>query len=154
MQPKISLREIALLTAKAFGITAKELDVRTGRSDRQCHARFAICALAKEFRPDKSYSQIRALFGYRDHTSVIHGLRAVPKLMGRNLAFAEKFRLARAAVMAWKPGDGPADASVVFAPGRPTPSSERQPAAKSVASGALAFLAQRLSRVPVREAAE
>lgn len=158
MSTKISLREIALLTAKAFGITAKELDVRTGSSDRQCHARFAICTLAKEFRPEKSYSQIRVLFGYRDHTSVIHGLRATPRLIGRDEVFAEKFRLARAAVIAWKPGDAMPDGSIVFAPGEIARRAEPASRAKSVAPSAFAFLASRMSservRVPVKEAAE
>jgi hypothetical protein len=153
MDSKISLREIALLTAKAFGITPKELDVRTGSTDRQCHARFAICALAREFRPEKSYSQIRVLFGYRDHTSVIHGLRATPKLVGRDEVFAGKFHLARASVIAWKPGDSVPGGSIVFAPGERAGKLEPASRVKSGAPSAFAFLAHRLSRVSEKETA-
>jgi len=150
---KIPRRAIALLTAQAFGITAKEIDVKAGRCDRLCRVRFAICLLIREFRPETSYPQIAALIGYRDHTSVIHGIREGRRLIARNQHFRECLSAAQELIMAWKPGDGPGDASVVWVPAKIAKTPERQPAAKSAAPSALAFLAQRLSRVPEKETA-
>jgi len=153
MTSKIPRRAIALLVSKAFGITPKELDARTGRSDRQCFARFAACFLIKELRPETTQRQIAAIIGYVDRSTVSTALERAAHLTVNNQTFAKNLLAARDLIAAWKPGDGQLASSTVFAPSTLAVIPRTPPARKSESPSAFAFLASRMSsnRVPVQK---
>jgi hypothetical protein len=101
---KIPRRVIVLLTAKAFGVSAKELDARTGRTDRQARARFAICLMLQEFRPETTQPQMAVCAGYSDRSTVNHALREGRRLIVRDQRFADSLRVAQDSILAWRPG--------------------------------------------------
>lgn len=90
-----SLRAIAALTAKYFGLTMAELKSPL-RRQALVTARGAAMYLARDLT-DKSLDEIGEFFGGRDHTTVLHAVRRTQKLMAEDratrLAVAELKRL-------------------------------------------------------------
>lgn len=90
-----SVRTIAGLTAKYFGLTIAELKSPL-RRQALVTARGVAMFLARELT-DKSLDVIGAFFGGRDHTTVLHAYRRTQKLMAEDrptrLAVAELKRL-------------------------------------------------------------
>lgn len=90
-----SLRAIAGLTARYFGLTVAQLKSPM-RRQALVTARGMAMYLARELT-DKSLDEIGSFFGGRDHSTVLHSCRRVQKLVaedrGTRLAAAELKRL-------------------------------------------------------------
>ena len=93
-----SLREIASLTAKYFGLTLSDLKSPERRQPLVA-ARGVAMHLVRQLT-GKSYAEIGRYFGRRDHTTVLHGCRRTESLLARDrttrLAVAELRRLLNA----------------------------------------------------------
>lgn len=72
LQP--SLERIFAATARHYGLTVETL-VGPSRSRTVCHARSLAMYLARHLT-DRSFSSIGRACGNRDHTTVLHGMRA------------------------------------------------------------------------------
>ncbi|MFZ5666939.1 MAG: helix-turn-helix domain-containing protein [Pseudomonadota bacterium] len=86
----------APITAKRIiEIVAKHTDVSvddmTGprRHSNLVTARHLAAALIRQWRPDLSYPQIGRLFGGRDHSTIIHGRRAIMERVKRDPDLAQ-----------------------------------------------------------------
>jgi chromosomal replication initiator protein len=79
-----SLRDIACLTAKYFGLTLVEMKSPKRRQPLVA-GRAVAMYLARQLTA-KSFAQIGAYFGGRDHTTVLHGCRRTERLIGRDRA--------------------------------------------------------------------
>jgi chromosomal replication initiator protein len=79
-----SLREIAGLTAKYFGLRLAEL--KSPRRRQPLVAGRGVAMYLARQLTDKSLQQIGEFFGGRDHTTVLHGYRRTEKLLGRDRA--------------------------------------------------------------------
>lgn len=127
MDPKITRRAVAELTAKAFDTNLKIL-CSTSRSREHTKARFAVWYLVKEFRPEASLKELGRLLD-KDHTTVIHGLVRAKEFAELNREFADRLHQARRMIAQWRPGEAPeAERAVSLVP--PTPKPETPPAVK------------------------
>jgi chromosomal replication initiator protein len=79
-----SLQEIATQTAKHFGL--KLSDLKSPRRMQSLVAARGIAMILARQLTNKSYQQIGAFFGGRDHTTVIHGCQQTEKLVRRDRA--------------------------------------------------------------------
>lgn len=79
-----TLREIAALTAKYFGLKLSDLKSPL-RRQAFVAGRGVAMYLARQLT-NKSLAQIGEFFGGRDHTTVLHGCRRTEKLFGRDRA--------------------------------------------------------------------
>ncbi len=77
-----SLRDIACLTARYFGLTLAQLKSPLRRQPLVA-ARGVAMVLSRDLT-NKSLEQIGAFFGGRDHTTVLHGCRRTEKLFRRD----------------------------------------------------------------------
>ncbi|MBI3837639.1 MAG: ATP-binding protein [Planctomycetia bacterium] len=77
-----SLREIACLTAKYFGLKLSDLKSPL-RRQQLVAARGVAMYLARQLT-DTSLHQVGVFFGGRDHTTVLHGCRRTEKLLKRD----------------------------------------------------------------------
>ena len=77
-----SLRQIATLTAKYFGLSLTELKSPLRRQPLVA-GRAVAMYLARQLT-DKSFAQIGDYFGKRDHTTVLHGCRQTERLLRRD----------------------------------------------------------------------
>jgi chromosomal replication initiator protein len=77
-----SLRDIACLTAKYFGLKLSDLKSPLRRQPLVT-ARGVAMYLARQLT-DKSLEQIGAFFGGRDHTTVINGCRRTEEMLNRD----------------------------------------------------------------------
>lgn len=97
--PVLTRRDVANLTAKAFGIAPREL-FSCCRTYNVVWPRQAAYLLIREFMPDSSLSQIGKTLN-KDHTTVIHGLRQAKWREGNNPVFAAKLNEARNLIREW-----------------------------------------------------
>lgn len=95
----LTRRDVANLTAKAFGIAPRELFSRCRTYD-VVWPRQAAYLLIRETFPDSSLSQIGKTLN-KDHTTVIHGLRKAKWREGNNPVFASKLDEARNLIREW-----------------------------------------------------
>lgn len=104
MDPKITRRTIAHLTANAFDTN---LDALCGqsRSPRHCKARYAIWLLTRELFPSVSLSILGSIVGGKDHSTVLHGLARATHFLGTDPDFAKRIGRARKAIAEWRPGE-------------------------------------------------
>jgi chromosomal replication initiator protein len=77
-----TLRDVALLTAKYFGLKLSDLKSPLRRQPLVA-ARGVAMYLARQLT-DKSLEQIGAFFGGRDHTTVLYGLGRIEKMLRRD----------------------------------------------------------------------
>jgi chromosomal replication initiator protein len=82
-----NLRQIAALTAKHFGLTLSELK-SPARRQSLVAGRGVAMYLARQLT-DKSFEQIGAFFGGRDHTTVLHGCQKTERLISRDRAIRQ-----------------------------------------------------------------
>jgi chromosomal replication initiator protein len=82
-----NLRQIAALTAKHFGLTLTELK-SSARRQSLVAGRGVAMYLARQLT-DKSFEQIGAFFGGRDHSTVLHGCQKTERLISRDLAIRQ-----------------------------------------------------------------
>jgi chromosomal replication initiator protein len=83
-QHRPTLREIALLTARYFGLKLSDLK-SSGRRQGLVAGRQVAMYLARQLT-DESLGQIGDFFGGRDHTTVLHGCRRTEKLLSQDRA--------------------------------------------------------------------
>jgi hypothetical protein len=81
---------IKRITAASFGIPADEM-VSARRSRTVARPRQVAMYLAKKLTP-KSLPDIGRQFGNRDHTTVIHGIRVVERMIGEDPLFKDKVK--------------------------------------------------------------
>ena len=95
-RPIPAISDIKDIVAMARKVSVSDL---TGPSRLRpiAHARQEAMALARELRRD-SLPMIGREFGGRDHTTVMHGLRAVSKRRNQSLEHDEAFRAMRASL--------------------------------------------------------
>jgi hypothetical protein len=107
MEPKITRRTIANLTAKAFDTN---LDALCGqsRSPRHCKARYAIWLLTRELFPSVSLSILGSIVGGKDHSTVLHGLARATHFLETDRDFGKQVERARKLIAEWRPGAAPA----------------------------------------------
>jgi chromosomal replication initiator protein len=79
-----SLQEIAARTARYFGL--KVSDLASPRRPQPLVAARGVAMYLSRQLTDKSYEQIGAFFGKRDHSTVMHGCRRTEKLLRRDRA--------------------------------------------------------------------
>lgn len=103
MEPKITRRTIANLTAKAFDTN---LDALCGqsRSPRHCKARYAIWLLTRELFPSVSLSILGSIVGGKDHSTVLHGLARATHFLETDRDFVKRVERARKLIAEWRPG--------------------------------------------------
>jgi len=82
-------REISALVAEEFGLTFMDLTKQT-RTRRISRPRQAAMYVVRKLRPDMSYPMIGRLFGGRDHTTIIHGIRVVQERIESDPAYRAK----------------------------------------------------------------
>ncbi|MEX2113816.1 MAG: DnaA/Hda family protein [Pirellulales bacterium] len=82
-----NLRQIAALTAKHFGLSLADLKSPQRRQPLVA-GRGVAMYLARQLT-DKSFEQIGAFFGGRDHTTVLHGCRRTESLLARDRALRQ-----------------------------------------------------------------
>ncbi len=82
-----NLRQIAVLTAKHFGLSLADLKSPQRRQPLVA-GRGVAMYLARQLT-DKSFEQIGAFFGGRDHTTVLHGCRRTESLLARDRALRQ-----------------------------------------------------------------
>jgi hypothetical protein len=75
----ITVLDIARAVADFFGLTLNDLQSAT-RSAKIVHARHIAMHFARQMTP-KSLPAIARVFGWRDHTSVLHACRKVERLL-------------------------------------------------------------------------
>ena len=84
------LETIILAVAAEFGV--RTIDVRSQRRNRAAvRARHTGMWLARHLTPC-SYPEIGRLFGRRDHTTVMHGVKAIDRHMLDDPWFAKRVR--------------------------------------------------------------
>jgi chromosomal replication initiator protein len=79
---KTALREIATLVAKYFGLSLA--DLRSPKRRQPLVAGRGVAMYLARQLTDKSYQEIGAYFGGRDHTTVLHGCRRTASLVARD----------------------------------------------------------------------
>jgi chromosomal replication initiator protein len=79
-----NLREIATLTARYFGLTLA--DLKSPRRRQPLVAGRGVAMYLARKLTDKSFEEIGAYFGGRDHTTVLHGCRRTESLLARDRA--------------------------------------------------------------------
>ncbi len=82
-----NLRQIASQTAKYFGLSLADLKSPKRRQPLVA-GRGVAMYLARQLT-DKSFEQIGAFFGGRDHTTVLHGCRRTESLLARDRALRQ-----------------------------------------------------------------
>ncbi len=82
-----NLRQIASQTAKYFGLSLADLK-SPNRRQPLVAGRGVAMYLARQLT-DKSFEQIGAFFGGRDHTTVLHGCRRTESLLARDRALRQ-----------------------------------------------------------------
>lgn len=85
----ITAREIIKVVAEEFDLTFMDLTKQT-RTRRISRPRQAAMYVVRKLRPDMSYPMIGRLFGGRDHTTIIHGIRVVEKRIESDPAYGDK----------------------------------------------------------------
>lgn len=105
MDPKITRRAVAELTAKAFDANLKEL-CSCSRNREHTKARFAVWYLIKEFRPETSLKELGNMLD-KDHTTVINGLVRAKEFLDLNRDFADRLHRARRMIAQWRPNVPP-----------------------------------------------
>ena len=112
MEPKITRRTIANLTAKAFDTN---LDALCGqsRSPRHCKARYAIWLLTRELFPSVSLSILGSIVGGKDHSTVLHGLARATHFLETDRDFGKRVERARKLIAEWRPGAAPEPEPIV-----------------------------------------
>lgn len=136
MDPKITRRAVAELTAKAFDTNLKEL-CSCSRNREHTKARFAVWYLIKEFRPETSLKELGNMLD-KDHTTVINGLVRAKEFLDLNRDFADRLHRARRMIAQWRSGEslvGERVSSLVPVAKKPEP----PPAVKCVAAKPSAF---------------
>lgn len=83
--PGVSIRLIQRIVCQRFGLSLDTME-SPSRKRKAAHPRQLAMRLAREFT-GKSMPNIGRYFGGRDHTTVIHAIRAVER---RNLKFADE----------------------------------------------------------------
>jgi chromosomal replication initiator protein len=79
-----ALRKIAALVAKYFGLTVA--DLRSPRRRQPLVAGRGVAMYLSRQLTGKSFGEIGAYFGGRDHTTVLHGCRRTEALIARDRA--------------------------------------------------------------------
>jgi len=74
----ITAREIIKVVAEEFDLTMVDMSKATHKW-RISRPRQAAMYAVRTMRPDMSYPMIGRIFGLRDHTTIIHGVRAVQR---------------------------------------------------------------------------
>lgn len=88
MTPRDSTMAIIADVAAPFGLTVADM-VGAGRERRIAWPRQMAMAKVRSAKPAMSQPQIGALFGGRDHTTILHGIRA----HNARMAWVEVLRL-------------------------------------------------------------
>lgn len=78
--PKITFRQIMDAVCRHRGLTLSEL-VSPGRESFKARSRQMVMWLADRLRPDLSFSVIARMLGRGDHTTVIHGINRIDRLI-------------------------------------------------------------------------
>lgn len=87
----ITLSAILQFTATHYDVTPRE--IRSGRRNaRLVRPRHIVMYLCKTMTP-RSYPEIAMFLGGRDHTTVLHAVRSVTKLMDADADFADEIRM-------------------------------------------------------------
>lgn len=89
-RPHNRITTIQIAIAARYDVTLHAL-LSQRRSRHLAHARQAAMWLARQ-ATQRSYAEIGRLFGNRDHTTVIHGIRAVEARMARDPEFDAEMR--------------------------------------------------------------
>lgn len=93
----IFVRDIQLAVADAFEINPAEM-VSARRSQPQAFVRQIAMYLSRELTP-YSLPTIGRLFGKRDHTTIMHGIKVVEKHMAENDEDREKIAAVQARIL-------------------------------------------------------
>lgn len=119
-QKTIFRRDVLGCVAKALDLRAE--DITSARRDKRLvRARFISAHLMMEFVPNSTLPQIGHSLGDRDHTTVIHALRAAEREIKYNDDFAKAVEVCRQRVLCWQTAE-PQTVNIVFeAPKLPPP---------------------------------
>ena len=88
---RITIEEIQKRVAEQWGIRLTDM-TSARRSRNVARPRQVAMYLAKHFT-DRSLPEIGRMFGNRDHTTVMHGVRRVTELMAEDPDFREQVEL-------------------------------------------------------------
>jgi chromosomal replication initiator protein len=86
IKPMLTVRAIQAVVAKHFDIRLQEM-TSARRSREVARPRQIAMYLCRQFTP-RSLPEIGRLFGNRDHTTVMHGIRKVLELNASDIEFA------------------------------------------------------------------
>lgn len=88
---RIMARDVAEFVAKRHGLTFDDLYSQR-RTRHYARARQIAMYAIRRLCPHMSYPGIGRLLGWRDHTTVIHGVRKIAELMALDYEIAESVR--------------------------------------------------------------
>lgn len=94
---RVTGREVATAVAAEFGLTFMDLTKQT-RAWKVSHPRQAAMYAVRRIRPDMSYPRIGRMFGGRDHTTVLHGIRQVEQRMSVDAEYQARITRAMAQI--------------------------------------------------------
>lgn len=89
---------------RVFAAVASAFNVREDfatcihRTDRLSRARFAAWKILRESKEGFTLEEIGNLSGYRDHGTIIYGLKRCADLLATDPYFAERYEMARASI--------------------------------------------------------
>ncbi len=87
--PGVTLNQIIKEVSKVFGISPEEMRERK-RTKELALARQVAMYLVRKYLKNRSLKEIASIFGKKDHTTVIHAVEKIEKLINSDLSFKEK----------------------------------------------------------------
>lgn len=85
---RIPAKAFIAAASRAFLVSVEQI-TGTCRIKRFSHARFAVCFMLREHRPDFGLAEIGRRIGGKDHTTVLHGTKKARILLETDPAFRE-----------------------------------------------------------------
>lgn len=101
MEQHIPRTIIAKITAEVFETTLKELR-SDSRQRRLTYARFAVCHLLHDLRPELSDGELADVLN-KDRSSAVHGRERAPQFIRASREFANRVDRARELIAEWRP---------------------------------------------------
>lgn len=92
--------QILSIAARHFGVRPCDI-IGPGREKSRVKARFITAAIVRE-RLDVSYTELARILGYRDHTSVMNGVRRARSKRESNAYWAADFDAIENALLPWR----------------------------------------------------
>lgn len=141
--PRITRKVIIGCTAAVMGLTREDITGQ-GRFRHQVRARWVCVVLIREFEPGISRPQLGEVLGNRDHTTMIHAIRASERLLRTDPEFAAIVEACRKRVLSWRP-TAPQTVDLKLPLPELPPEHETPPAAKPDVYAALSEFARILA---------